>query len=129
MKSQKGSSMITTPVVVAIGIMLVSVLIVFVIKILMPYIWYEKLSATCIKYVFVMEEYGYLSKTEKQNLISELDDQGFDKTKLQVDATSKLQSYGSPIYINIKYDYDTGIPIENVETIKMEIKKSSVSKR
>ena len=69
-KNNKGSTIVTTPVIIAIGMILISILIVFTIKILMPYIWYEKLSSTCIKYIFVMEDYGYLTKTEKKNLIN-----------------------------------------------------------
>ena len=129
MKNQKGNTMITTPVVVAIGMILISVLIVFTIKILMPYIWYEKLSSTCIKYIFVMEEYGYLTRAEKKNLISDLSKQGFEKEKLNLDATSRLQRYGDPIYLNIKYEYDLDIPMIDLKSIPMEIKKSSVSKR
>lgn len=129
MKNQKGSSMVTTPIVTAIGMILISTLIVFTIKILMPYIWYEKLSSTCIKYIFVMEEYGYLTNSEKKNLISELTKQGFEKEKIKLEATSRLQQYGEPIYLNIKYEYDLEIPMIELENIPMEIKKSSVSKR
>lgn len=129
MKNQKGSSMVTTPIVTAIGMILISTLIVFTIKILMPYIWYEKLSSTCIKYIFVMEEYGYLTNSEKKNLISELTKQGFEKEKIKLEATSRLQQYGDPIYLNIKYEYDLEIPMIELENIPMEIKKSSVSKR
>lgn len=129
MKNQKGSSMVTTPIVTAIGMILISTLIVFTIKILMPYIWYEKLSSTCIKYIFVMEEYGYLTNSEKKKLISELTKQGFEKEKIKLEATSRLQQYGDPIYLNIKYEYDLEIPMIELENIPMEIKKSSVSKR
>ena len=129
MGNQKGNTMITTPVVVAIGMILISMLIVFTIKILMPYIWYEKLSSTCIKYIFVMEEYGYLTRMEKKNLISDLAKQGFEKDKLKLDATSRSQRYGEPIYLNIKYEYDLGLPMIDLKSIPMEIKKSSVSKR
>lgn len=66
-KKNKGNAILTTPIIIAIGIFIVSTLVVLAIKILMPYIWYEKLSSTCIKYVFVMEEYGYLTKNEASN--------------------------------------------------------------
>ncbi|MBO5179398.1 MAG: hypothetical protein J6B87_03535 [Clostridia bacterium] len=128
-KNNKGSTIITTPVIIAIGMILISVLIVFTIKILMPYIWYEKLSSTCIKYIFVMEDYGYLTKTEKKKLIEELEEQGFEEENLKLEATSRLQKYGEPIYLNIKYKYDLDIPMIDLKTINMEIKKSSVSKR
>lgn len=128
-KNNKGSTIITTPIVIAIGMVLISILIVFTIKILMPYIWYEKLSSTCIKYLFVMEDYGYLTKTEKKNLINELETQGFNKENIKLEATSRLQNYGDPIYLDIKYEYDLDIPMIELKTINMEIKKSSVSKR
>lgn len=129
MKNKKGSTIVTTPVIIAIGMMLISVLIIFTIKILMPYIWYEKLSSTCIKYIFVMEEYGYLTNAEKKNLILELEEQGFEKKNLSLEATSRQQKYGEPIYLNIKYKYSLDIPMIEQDTIPMEIKKSSVSKR
>lgn len=129
MKNNKGSTVITTPVIIALGMILISILIVFVIKILMPYIWYEKLSSTCIKYIFIMEDYGYLTKKEKKNLINELEEQGFEENNLKLEATSRLQQYGDPIYLNIKYQYNLDIPMIDLKTINMEIKKSSVSKR
>ena len=129
MKSQKGSSILTTPIIIAIGMMLVATLIVFAIKILMPYIWYEKLSSTCIKYVFIMEEYGYLTRKEKSNLLNELEKQGFEKENVEVQSTTKLQSYGSPIYLNVEYKYNLKLPIIGEKTIPMEISRTSVSKR
>lgn len=129
MKSQKGSSILTTPIIIAIGMMLVATLIVFAIKILMPYIWYEKLSSTCIKYVFIMEEYGYLTRKEKSNLLNELEKQGFEKENVKVQSTTKLQSYGSPIYLNVEYKYNLKLPIIGEKTIPMEISRTSASKR
>ena len=129
MKSEKGSSIITTPVIIAIGMMLVAALIVLAVKILVPHIWYEKLSSTCIKYVFVMEEYGYLTKKEKQNLITELAKQGFEKEKIQVDCTSSVQPYGNQIYLNVAYDYRLQLPFLEEQIVPMEINRVSVSKR
>ena len=93
-KNNKGSSILTTPIIIAVGLIMVSSLIVFAVNILTPYIWYEKLSATCIKYVFVMEEYGYLTNVEKGNLLKDLSNQGFDENKLKISYTSKRQNYG-----------------------------------
>ncbi len=129
MKSQNGSSILTTPIIIAIGMMLVAMLIVFAIKILTPYIWYEKLSSTCIKYVFVMEEYGYLTKKEKSNLLEELEEQGFKKENLKINSTNKIQNYGSPIYLNVEYKYKLELPLVGEKEIPMAIKRISVSKR
>ncbi|MBR6252389.1 MAG: hypothetical protein IKR04_00855 [Clostridia bacterium] len=127
--NNRGSEIITTPVVIAIGLMLVAVLIVFCVNILMPYIWYEKLSSTCLKYVFVMEEYGYLTNKEKQNLINDLKNQGFDTAQLIVDSTTRRQVYGSPIKLNVRYVYKMKLPIVGNKNVVMNISRESVSKR
>jgi hypothetical protein len=129
LKNDKGNSIITTPIIIAIGMMLVATLIVVAVKIITPYIWYEKLSSTCIKYVFVMEEYGYLTNTEKNNLIAELEEQGFEKANLKVTCTNKRQNYGSPIYLHVDYTYKTELPVVGEKIIPMSIKRESVSKR
>lgn len=129
MKNNSGSSILTTPIIIAIGIMFVAVLLVFVINILTPYIWYEKLSSTCIKYLFVMEEYGYLTVKEKYNLIDELGKQGFDVSLINVDATDKRQNYGDRIYIDVEYLYNLDLPVVGKSDILMKINRVSVSKR
>ena len=129
MKKNRGSEIITTPVVIAIGLMLIATMIVFCVNILMPYIWYEKLSSTCLKYVFVMEEYGYLTAIERNNLINELKEQGFDTTQLTIQSTSRRQMYGSPITLNVKYNYKMKLPIVGNKNVVMNISRESVSKR
>ena len=127
--SNRGSEIITTPIIMALGMILIAILIVFSIKILTPYIWYEKLSSTCLKYVFIMEEYGYLTNKEKKNLTNELIAQGFEKEELNIYCTSKKQSYGMPIYLNIDYTYKLEIPLLGEREIQMNINRESVSKR
>ena len=128
-KKNRGSEIITTPVIIAIGMMLVAMLIVFCIKILTPYIWYEKLSSTCLKYVFVMEEYGYLTNKEKNNLTTELIDQGFNKNNLKISYTSTRQGYGNPIHLSVNYTYKMSLPIVGEKIVPMNINRESVSKR
>ena len=129
MKKQKGSSIITTPIIIAIGAILISILIVTTVKIVMPYIWYEKLSSTCIKYVFVMEEYGYLTKSEVQQLLNELKKQGFKEEKLKLNYTSKKANYGDEIYLKINYEYEFELPIGGKQEVPMQISKYSICKR
>lgn len=128
-KNQKGSTIITTPVIIAIGIMIVSMLIVMAVKILMPYVWYEKLSSTCIKYVFVMEEFGYLTKNEANELKEELVKQGFKEERLKLSYTSSRVNYGNPIFLKISYNYDVDLPLVASQTIPMVVERNSVSKR
>ncbi len=128
-KRRDGSTIITTPIIIAIGIMIVSTLIVMAVKLLTPYIWYEKLSSACIKYVFVMEEFGYLTRDEVTNLKEELVNQGFEEEKMDIEYTSSRVSYGNPIFLRISYDYDIDLPLNLGQRIPMVIERNSVSKR
>ena len=127
--SEKGSTIITTPLIIAIGVMIVSMIIVIAVNIITPYLWYEKLSSTCIKYIYVMEEFGYLTKNEANNLKKELKNQGFDEKELLIGYTATRVEYGSPIFLEIKYNYKTEIPFEGSVDVPMVITRNSVSKR
>ena len=129
MKKQNGNAILTAPLLIAIGTILIAILTVTTIKILMPYIWYEKLSSTCIKYVFVIEEYGYLTKKETKLLIDELEKEGFEREKIKLEYTSKAVNYGDEIYLKIKYDYNLKIPMIGEKTIPMQIEKDSICNR
>ena len=128
-KREKGSVVLTTPIIVVIGTIIVSILIVVAVKILMPYIRYEKLSSTCIKYIFIMEEYGYLTRKEAVNLKEELKEQGFDEEKITLSYVGSEVNYGDPIYLKVMYEYDIDFPIIGYKSIPMEVERVSVSKR
>ena len=129
MKKQKGSAVITTPIVIGVGMMFISLSIVTIVKIVMPYIVYEKMASTTLKYVFVMEEYGYLTKKEATLLLDELEQQGLERKKIQLDYTSKKVKYGDEIYLKINYDYPLKLPTMETNTIPMKIEKYSICKR
>ena len=77
LSNKSGSSVLTTPIIIAFGIMIVTVLLLLVVEVIMPYLWYEKLSSTSIKYVYLMEEFGYLTNKEANLLKEDLENQGF----------------------------------------------------
>ena len=129
MKNQKGSAIITTPVVIGIGMVFVSILMVTVVKIITPYILYEKIASTSLKYIFVIEEYGYLTKKEAIMLLDELEAQGLERSKIKLDYTSKKVNYGDEIYLKINYDYPLKLPTMQTNTIPMKIEKYSICKR
>lgn len=128
-KSKNGSAIVTTPIVIAIGIMIISTLIVLMVNILMPYIWYEKLSSVCIKYIYIMEEFGYLTKNEVNNLKEELENQGFESENIFIGYTSTRVDYGNPIFLEIKYDYKIDLPFNININVPMDVTRNSVSKR
>lgn len=128
-KNNKGSAILTTPIIIAIGIMLVTSLIVLAVQMLIPYLWYEKLSSTCIKYIYIMEEYGYLTSKEARVLKEDLKEQGFNVENLKLKYTNYRVEYGEPITLSLLYDYKIKLPFMNEQNIQMKVERNSVSKR
>ena len=129
MKNRKGNTILTTPIIIALGILIVTSLIVLAVQILIPYLWYEKLSSTCIKYTYIMEEFGYLTSKEAKILKDDLKQQGFDTEKLNLKYTNYRTEYGDPIYLRLTYDYEMKLPFQKEQIIQMKVERNSVSKR
>ena len=126
LNNKKGSSILTTPIIVAVGIFMVSILVLLVVEIIIPYLWYEKLSSVCIKYIYVMEEYGYLTNKEASILKS---NQGFNNNKIKIQYTNTKTDYGDPIFLKIMYEYELKLPLMKPQTINMQVERNSVCKR
>ena len=129
MKNKKGNTVLTTPIIIAIGMMIVTGLIILAVQILIPYLWYEKLSSTCIKYIYIMEEFGYLTSQEAKTLKEDLKEQGFDPDKLNMKYTNYRKEYGDPIYLRLVYNYEMQLPLQKPKIIQMKVERNSVCKR
>ena len=128
-KENRGSSILTTPIIIAIGTVMVTLLIFLAVNIIIPYIWYEKLSSASIKYIYIMEEFGYLTTKEVSVLKNDLKNQGFNTDKLTLKYTNYKTDYGEPIFLKIMYDYELKLPFRNIQVIPMTVERNSVSKR
>lgn len=129
MKSSRGSTILTTPVIIALGIIMVSILVLMIVEIITPYMWYEKLSSASIKYIYVMEEFGYLTGKEASLLKEDLINQGFESDKIELKYTNNKVKYGEPISLEITYDYNLELPFMESQIIEMKVERYSVSKR
>lgn len=137
MINNKGSTILITPIIWVITIFIFIFFIVFSVKIMEPFMIYQKISGVTLKYIFVMEEFGFLTKEDKEQLISELVDKGLLMEKIAVEATDEKVDYGEVVELNITYDhpYKEGrfdnslIPRYGEEIIKICVSKKGVSKR
>ena len=129
LSNKSGSSVLTTPIIIALGIMIVTVLLHLVVEVIMPYLWYEKLSSTSIKYVYLMEEFGYLTNKEANLLKDDLENQGFKMKNINIEYTNNKVDYGEPIYLKIFYKYELKIPLASSKLIDMQVERNSVCKR
>ena len=129
LSNKSGSSVLTTPIIIAFGIMIVTVLLLLVVEVIMPYLWYEKLSSTSIKYVYLMEEFGYLTNKEANLLKEDLENQGFKMKNINIEYTNNKVDYGEPIYLKIFYKYELKIPLASSKLIDMQVERNAVCKR
>lgn len=129
LSNKSGSSVLTTPIIITFGIMIVTVLLLLVVEVIMPYLWYEKLSSTSIKYVYLMEEFGYLTNKEVNLLKDDLENQGFKMKNIDIEYTNNKVDYGEPIYLKIFYKYELKIPLASSKLIDMQVERNSVCKR
>ena len=135
--SENGNSMIAIPIVVMIIFFIFTIFSVTFINILKPFVIYEKLSSTSLKYIFLMEEYGYLTSKEREKLKNDLVGKGLEKDKINLRATSEKQDYGEPLSLILSYDCpltipsfnNSIIPTLNKKDIEVKVTKYSFSKR
>ena len=62
----KGSTVLAVPIVWVITIFIFIFFIIMSVRIIEPFLIYQKMSETALKYIFVMEEYGCINKAEKE---------------------------------------------------------------
>lgn len=136
-KSNKGSTILITPIVWVITIFIFVFFIVFGIRIIEPFMIYQKISSTALKYIFVMEEFGYLNKSDEKSLKNELINKGLKNENIFINATNELKEYGDIIVLTVEYKHpykrirfdNSLIPKYNEEIIEICVSKKGVSKR
>lgn len=135
---EKGSTLLVTPMIWIISILIFLFFLITSLNIIEPFVVYQKISATSLKYIFIMEEYGCLAAKDKKNLLNELSQKGLDISKVKIYANEKVREYGEVVELNIQYQYAfkqakfknrTLKPDYAEENIAMCVSKKGVSKR
>lgn len=114
---KKGNSVITLPLLIAFATIAIGILSIFLINLIKPYIMYEKMLSTSLRYMFVLEEYGYLNENDEKLLINELQNQGFKKENIIIKATKDKKEYGESVYLSIEYRYNMNLPFFNDDSL------------
>lgn len=136
-KSNKGSTILITPIIWIITIFIFIFFIVFGIRIMEPFMIYQKVSSTALKYIFVMEEFGYLNKSDEKSLKNELISKGLKNENILITATNQLKDYGEVIELTVIYQHpykkvsfdNSLIPRYSEELMEICVSKKGVSKR
>jgi lipopolysaccharide/colanic/teichoic acid biosynthesis glycosyltransferase len=134
-KYKRGYSLVAIPFLLVISILMIIIIGSNIINSIIPFIYHQKLITISNKYMFVIEKFGYLTDEEKNLLITELNDSGFDTSKIALKYPNELKKYGELIEFEIDYILVLETPaisggtygtIEK-ETI-LKVKKNSFSK-
>ena len=132
MNKKKGNISEALTLVVSLGCLVV--ITVYIINMIIPFIWYQKLENIAGKYVYIIERFGYLTDEEEKCLYNDLKEEGFNIDNVQIDCPKSYLNYGTLFKFEIKYmllqEYNiisNGIK-EEARTIPLAIKKYSYSK-
>jgi len=136
-KRNRGSTILVTPLVWTITIFIFIFFIVLSVRVLDPFVVYQKMSETALKYIFVMEDFGCLNKAEQKSIKQELEKKGLNINNINVYATDEVKAYGEVVELNIEYKYPfkktvfnkSLLPTYKEEFINICISKKGVSKR
>lgn len=130
-----GNSMAVVPLILIISIFMIIIIGTYIMNSMLPFIYHQKLMTLANKYMFVIEKFGYLTNEEKNSLLEELNNSGFDISQINLKYPSGLKQYGELIEFEIDYKLTLKNPIIEDGTYKLKeketilkVKKNSFSK-
>ena len=128
---KRGSSILATPIMISISMISLIMLTMLIVNLIMPFTIYQKLDNIATKYIFVIEKFGYLTESEKNNLLSDLNQEGIDSNYIKLEYPKKKEPYGNLITLKISYEYAYNIinfEINKKEKTIISVTKNSFSK-
>jgi len=101
MKNKNGDVTGVFTLIVSLAILIITIM--YVINMLTPFIWYQKLQNIADKYIYVVERFGYLTESEREELYKELIKEGFDINNVYLECPNKRLAYGEKFNFNLTY--------------------------
>ena len=78
---------------------------------LMPFLAYQKMQTVVVKYMYVIEKYGYLTKAEYNNLVNDVISCGIDEKTISIEYPSFPQEYGTLLKLKVQGVYTSNLVI------------------
>lgn len=107
-KKKEGSSVIENMLVALLGIVMTTAFLVIVFGAFASISDKWNMNQVAREYLLLMETEGYLTATDKTNLIQELEECGLYNISLTGTTTSEVD-YGTRIYLKISGKYDNNV--------------------
>ncbi len=120
MKNKEGNISYMLTLVFSVGMLFLT--IITVVNMLTPFVWYQKLENIASKYVYIVERFGYITQLEKETMLDELRNDGFDISKISFNCPEDRLAFGEPFEFRITYKLN----INNIafgDEIKRETKE------
>lgn len=135
LNNKKRGNVAVYPLIVVSSMLFIIAIFIQMYSVIEPLIWYEKLNTISSKYLFITEKYGYLNNSEREKLLNELSDSGFDINNIVINVPSIKQDYGKKINFEIMYkckvnslNFFNNTFSKNYKYIDIKIEKFSYSK-
>lgn len=129
---KKGNSIIATPIMISISVIALFMLFTVIVNLIMPFSIYQKIDNIAIKYMFIVEKFGFLTEEEKNNLLSDLDLEGINSNYVTLEYPNKKEPYGNLVTLKISYEYNYSITNFSISNKKektiISVTKNSFSK-
>lgn len=128
---KKGATAITASIMTVFCITMLCICLVYIFECITPFILHQKMQSVATKYMYVVEKYGYLTNEEKENMIYELNSNGFETQNLTIEYPEIKKNYGEIIELKITYAYESkikSIPILGMEKRNLTVSRVSYSK-
>ena len=132
MNRKRGDASQTLTLMISLGLLLI--LTIYILNLLTPFVWYQKLQNIANKYIYVVEKFGYLTDAEEKELYEELEKEGFNREDITLICPKQKLEYGTlfefEICYNLKISYSIikGEMQNETRIISLHIKKYGYSK-
>ena len=132
--SKNGETLVSVVFVTFVCIMIIIYIFYYLFNIINVFICYEKLNNIALKYIFILERFGYITVEERAEMINDLTSSGFDKENIMINAPNEKGKFGEKLELSIEYKFRLdSIILKNVfskETnyINLKVKKTCYSK-
>lgn len=132
--NKNGSSAISTTLTTIFCIFLLTIFAITIIRIIMPLLIYHKMQTIVVKYMYVIEKYGYLTHTEYTSLLNEIIACGIDGNSVNIEYPSSPQNYGTLLKLKVEGNYTNKLIVlgdsfsQKLTTTNISVIKYSYSK-
>lgn len=109
-KEKRGNTSIVMPIMIVISVIIIITVGFCLFQIIIKFINYEKINTVALKYMFVIEKFGYLTYVEKEELINDLVNKGLKEENITIYAPQSPKQAGELIEFTIKYKDNIEVP-------------------